>query len=80
MSVAENASADLFDTLVAFDGLDTFCLLPNADQQRFVSWVEKAIDLESYWARINALALAMRVGPLKPSIRVEPISPAKALG
>ena len=62
---------DLFQELATFDGLDVFCLLPEADRQRFVSWIVKARDDASYWARIDAIALAMRFGPLQPDIRSE---------
>ena len=76
----ERAAEDLFETLATFDGLEAFCQLPYADQQRFVSWVGKAQDDASYWSRINALVLAMRVGPLKPEVRFEQGSAAEALG
>lgn len=69
---------DLFKELTTFDGLDAFCLLPEKDQQRFVSWIVKARDDVSYWARIDAVALAMRLGPLEPSIRFEPAEVAES--
>ena len=61
---------DLFEELAIFDGLDAFCLLPESDQERFLGWIVSAHDDASYWARIDAIALAMRVGPLQPTIDV----------
>ncbi len=73
MSAIEKAVADhLFEVLATFDGLDTFRLLPETDQQKFLSWIARSRDEASYWARIDVLALAMRAGPLRSEIRFEP--------
>ena len=75
MNEVDHAAADLLEALATYDALDTFNLLPQTDQHRFVDWVGKARDEGSYRRRISALVLAMRVGPLQRDIRVEP-SPA----
>lgn len=56
---------DLLDTLAAADALEAFLRLPVADQESFSRWIGKARDDESHWRRINALALAIRLGPLE---------------
>ena len=56
---------DLLDTLAAADALNTFLRLPPADQDNFSRWIGKARNDESHWRRINALVLAMRIGPLE---------------
>lgn len=55
---------DLLDTLAAADALETFLHLPPEDQDNFARWIGMSRDDESHWRRINALALAMRLGPL----------------
>ncbi len=65
-AVEEFAFDDLFVAMATFDGLNTFQSLPAVDQRKFIRWVTKARDEASYWARINALALAMRVAPSSP--------------
>ena len=55
---------DLLDTLAAAGVLQTFLHLPKEDQDNFARWIGTARDDESHWRRINALALAMRLGPL----------------
>ena len=73
MSSAERITADeLLEILATFDALETFCRLPQADQDNFSRWVGQARDNESHWRRIQALVLAMRVGPMQPHIRREP--------
>ena len=57
---------DLLDTLASADALETFLRLPQEDQDRFALWIGKSKDEESHWRRINALALAIRLGPLGP--------------
>ena len=56
---------DLLDTLAAADALETFLRLPMEDQDNFARWIGKSRDDESHWRRINALVLAMRMGPLR---------------
>ena len=72
----KSAVDDLFKQLATFDGLDAFCLLPEEERERFVSWIVKARDDASYWSRIDAIALAMRVGPLQPSVTFKGIDVA----
>ena len=55
---------DLLDTLGAADALETFLHLPQEEQDNFARWIGKSRDDESHWRRINALVLAMRMGPL----------------
>jgi uncharacterized protein YdeI (YjbR/CyaY-like superfamily) len=62
---------DLLEALGEADALDTFTRLPQADQDSFSRWVAKARDNESHWRRIEALVLAMRIGPLGPDPAVE---------
>lgn len=57
---------DLLDTLASVDALETFLRLPVEAQDSFAMWIGKAADDESHWRRINALAMAMRMGPLEP--------------
>ena len=68
MPTRKAAVDDLFTHLSTFDGLDAFCLLPELDQERFVEWIVRAHNDASYWARIEAIALAMRLGPLQPTV------------
>lgn len=56
---------DLLDTLAAADALQTFLHLPLEDQESFARWIGKSRDDESHWRRINALVLAMRIGPFE---------------
>ena len=55
---------DLLDTLAAADALETFLRLPQEEQDRFAAWIGRSRDDESAWRRINALTLAIRMGPL----------------
>lgn len=55
---------DLLDTLASADALVTFLRLPREDQDNFARWIGKARDEESHWRRINALVIAMKIGPL----------------
>lgn len=66
MTAPENriTADDLLDTLAAADALDTFLRLPPEDQERFSAWIGKSRDDESHWRRINALTLALKMGPL----------------
>ena len=67
MSSAEKLSVeDLLDALARADVLETFSRLRPEDQQKFSRWVGKARNTASHWQRINALVLAMRIGPLEP--------------
>ena len=56
---------DLLDAMARADVLEIFGRLPEADQQKFSRWIGKARDDESHWRRINALVLALRLGPLQ---------------
>lgn len=56
---------DLLDTLAAADALQTFLRLPPEDQENFARWIGKSRDDESHWRRINALALAIKMGPFR---------------
>ena len=56
---------DLHDVLVTYDVLETFNRLPREDQDRFFRWIGAARDDDSYWMRVEALVLALRVGPLQ---------------
>jgi len=55
---------DLLDAMADADVLETFRSLSPIDQQRFSNWITKARDDESHWRRIEALVLALRIGPL----------------
>lgn len=67
MSSAEKLSVEeLLDALARADVLETFARLRPEDQQKFSRWVGKARNSASHWQRINALVLAMRIGPLQP--------------
>ena len=72
----EITADDLLDTLAAADALETFLRLPKEAQDDFARWIGKSRDDESHWRRINALALAMRIGPLG----AEPDGPAAQSG
>lgn len=56
---------DLLDTLAAVDALETFLRLPPDAQEKFAEWIGRSRDDESHWRRINALALAIRMGPFE---------------
>jgi uncharacterized protein YdeI (YjbR/CyaY-like superfamily) len=65
MSMSERASPeDLVEAFAVANVLKKFRRLPESDQQNFLRWVSLARDEESRWRRINALALALRMGPL----------------
>ena len=55
---------DLVEAFATANVLKTFRRLPKADQENFLRWISVARDEESRWRRINALALALRMGPL----------------
>lgn len=61
------AAEDLIEALAAADVLEKFCHLPEADQDRFSQWIGQASDVDSNWRRIEALVLALRMGPLDSS-------------
>ena len=61
----EITADDLLDALAAADALETFLRLPPEAQEHFTLWIGKSRDDESHWRRINALALALRMGPLR---------------
>ena len=56
---------DLLETLAAADALQTFLRLPPEDRENFIRWIGKSRDDESHWRRINALVLAIRMGPFQ---------------
>ena len=58
---------DLIVALIEADVLETFNLLPRADQEKFAYWIGKARNDATHWALIHALVLALRTGPLRPS-------------
>jgi hypothetical protein len=60
--------------------LERFHQLPEGDQDRFARWIDRARDDESYWRRINALVLALRIGPFEGSAPSEPVGYPEALG
>ena len=65
MSAAEERPADhLYIVLAEADALDTFRRLPLEDQKNFGDWIGKAPDEASYFRRLEALVLAIRLGPL----------------
>ncbi|HYO61104.1 MAG TPA: YdeI/OmpD-associated family protein [Actinomycetota bacterium] len=64
---SEITADDLLDALAAADALETFLRLPPEAQEHFALWIGKSRDDESHWRRINALALALRMGPLRPA-------------
>ena len=53
------------DVLAEADVLGTFRSLPPLHQENFVRWIGKASADESHWRRIEALILALRMGPLQ---------------
>lgn len=61
----EITADDLLDALAAADALETFLRLPPEAQEHFALWIGKSRDDESHWRRINALALALRMGPFR---------------
>lgn len=54
------------EILATYDVLETFDLLPVAEQEKFTLWIENASSEESHWRRVEAFVLALRVGPLQP--------------
>ena len=77
MSTAEKITAAKFnDVLAAADVLETFSRLSQADQDKFSDWIAKARDDESQWRRLDALVLALRIGPLEPLDRLRPAADA----
>jgi uncharacterized protein YdeI (YjbR/CyaY-like superfamily) len=65
------------EVLATYDVLETFELLPEAEQEKFSSWIENASSDESRWRRIEAFVLALRVGPLQPA---KPVGPSESVG
>lgn len=65
-SPAHSGPDDLVEAFAVANVLKKFRGLPRADQENFLRWVALARDEESRWRRINALALALRMGPLSP--------------
>jgi hypothetical protein len=59
---------DLQDTMAEAGVLERFHQLPEGDQDMFSRWIDKARDDESHWRRINALVLALRIGPFEASM------------
>lgn len=57
---------DLIEALEAADALETFCRLPDEDQEKFIRWIGMARDNDAHWRRVEALVLALRIGPLNP--------------
>jgi hypothetical protein len=53
------------DILATFDVLETFELLPKADQERFSLWIENSSNDEARLGRLEAFVLALRLGPLQ---------------
>lgn len=71
---AEIPHDDLTAAMAEADVLDIYLSLPEAERRRFSRWVRLARDDDSYWRRIEALVLAMRVGLLarkmaRPEVR-----------
>ena len=58
--------------LATYDVLETFKLLPVADQEKFSNWIENATTEESHMRRLEAFVLALRVGPLQPASQEGP--------
>lgn len=56
----------LLETMATADVLEIFHSLPAETQVKFQSWIDKARNASSQWRRIDALVLAMRIGPLYP--------------
>ena len=71
---------ELIDVLEAADVLETFCLLPQSDREKFSNWIHKARDNESQWRRVDALVLALKIGPLQPAASPHVGSTAGASG
>ena len=65
------------EVLATYDVLETFDLLPEAEQEKFSSWIVNASTDESHWRRIEAFVLALRVGPLQPT---SPEGPSQSVG
>ncbi|HWL65596.1 MAG TPA: YdeI/OmpD-associated family protein [Actinomycetota bacterium] len=63
---------DLLDAMAEADVLETFCQLPQEDQENFSRWIGMARDDESHWRRIHAFVSALRTGPFEPIALVEP--------
>ena len=61
------ADRDLLDALAAHDVVDTFQRLPLDEQDKFLTWIDRAPDQHAYWRRIDILVLGMRMAPLPES-------------
>jgi Bacteriocin-protection, YdeI or OmpD-Associated len=61
---ANGISESLSVIFSASGALDSFRRLPAPEQARFARWIEMAHDEESRLRRIEALVLALRLGPL----------------
>ena len=70
---------DLFRSLASADALTNFHRLPEAQQDRFIDWINKARDDEAHWRRIDILVLAMRMGPPATPVAEEPPAPPRAV-
>jgi hypothetical protein len=65
------------DILATFDVLETFELLPKADQDKFSHWIQNSSDDEGRLRRLEAFVLALRLGPLQPNAAK---GPSESLG
>jgi hypothetical protein len=65
------------EVLATYDVLETFDLLPSAEQEKFSTWIERANDDDAHWRRVEAFVLALRVGPLQPA---SPEGPSENVG
>lgn len=55
---------ELMDALDEAGVIDIYFSLPQADRARFTRWIKMARDDDSYWRRIEAIVVAMRLSPL----------------
>ena len=73
MTARTGISESLSAIFAASGALDSFRKLPVHEQARFARWIEAAHDDESRLRRIEALALALRLGPLGSSDETGPV-------
>jgi hypothetical protein len=71
MTADEITGEGLVDAMEFAGVLDTFHRLPQEEQERFTRWVGTARDVDSHRRRINALVLALKIGPFEPRAREE---------
>ena len=71
---------DFRDVLVTYDVLETFNRLPRPDQDRFRRWIGSASNDDSYWRRVEAFVLALRVGPLQGIKPEGPVGDTEGVG